>query len=110
VTTPDIDHSTKLKHDKLPSECYVVSNPPVVTIITIACGSDPELVAADRIYVITSSIIATGMETIGHAMSQAAIKMAKHPEWLDKIWEEQQSIIATVGTDITPQVHCAFPS
>jgi hypothetical protein len=30
--------------------------------------------------------------------------MAKYPEWLEKIWEEQQSIIATEGKAITPEV------
>jgi hypothetical protein len=30
--------------------------------------------------------------------------MAKYPEWLEKIWEEQQSIIATEGEAITPEV------
>jgi hypothetical protein len=30
--------------------------------------------------------------------------MAKYPEWLDKMWEEQQSIIATEGEAITPEV------
>jgi hypothetical protein len=30
--------------------------------------------------------------------------MAKYPEWLEKIWEEQQSIIAIEGEAITPEV------
>jgi hypothetical protein len=30
--------------------------------------------------------------------------MAKYPEWLEKMWEEQQSIIGTEGEAITPEV------
>jgi hypothetical protein len=85
------------------------SNPPVVTIITLACGSHPELVAAGSIYMSISTMLATGMDTTAHALSQAAISMAKYPEWLDKMWEEQQSIIGTFGTDINSKVQCAFP-
>jgi hypothetical protein len=31
--------------------------------------------------------------------------MAKHPEWLEKMWEEQQSLIAMAGEEITSEVH-----
>jgi cytochrome P450 len=44
------------------------------------------------------------MDTTAHALSQAAISMAKYPEWLEKMWEEQQSIIGTFGTDINSKV------
>jgi hypothetical protein len=47
---------------------------------------------------------ATGTDTTAHSLSRAAISMAKYPEWLEKIWEEQQSIIATEGEAITPEV------
>jgi hypothetical protein len=88
----------------------LVSNPPVVTIITLACGIDSKLVAAGCMFVSISMMLAAGMETTAHSLSRAAISMAKYPEWLEKMWEEQQSIIATSGTDINSQVHCAFPS
>jgi cytochrome P450 len=47
---------------------------------------------------------ATGTDTTAHSISQAAISMAKYPEWLEKMWEEQQSIIGTEGKAITPEV------
>jgi hypothetical protein len=54
--------------------------------------------------VLTSACNATGTDTAAHSLSRAAISMAKYPEWLEKIWEEQQSIIATEGEEITPEV------
>jgi hypothetical protein len=85
------------------------TNPLVVTIITLACSSGSEFVAADCSYVNIITMLATGMDTTAHALSRAAISMAKYPEWLEKIWEEQQSIIATEGTEINSQVQSACP-
>jgi cytochrome P450 len=55
-------------------------------------------------HMVLTACNATGTNTTGHSLSRGAISMAKHPEWLEKIWEEQQSIIATEGEDITPEV------
>jgi hypothetical protein len=53
-------------------------------------------------------MLATEMDTTAHALTQA-ISMAKYPEWLENIWEEQQSIITTKQTGINCQVESTFP-
>lgn len=45
-------------------------------------------------------------ENSSYALCQATMLLARHPEWLDAIWEEQKELIAQYGEDtIDRKVH-----
>jgi cytochrome P450 len=54
-------------------------------------------------------LIFAGTDTTSYMLSQCAIWLAKYPEWLEVLWEEQQRIMAEFGDEITPKVRAELP-
>lgn len=46
-----------------------------------------------------------GTDPTAHMLTQTAVFLSKHPEWLEKLWEEQQDLINTYGEEVTPEVY-----
>ena len=49
-------------------------------------------------------IVVAGMDTTTLIVTQATRFLARHPEWLQALWEEQERLIAEFGPDIDRRV------
>jgi hypothetical protein len=53
--------------------------------------------------------MSVGSLSLSHHLLREVVELAKQPEWLDALWEEQQRLMAEYGPALSRQV-CLFVS
>jgi hypothetical protein len=54
-------------------------------------------------------VMSVGSLSLSHHLLREVVELAKQPEWLDALWEEQQRLMVEYGPELSRQVRTFCP-